>query len=160
MENNDCNTQVTQEYREAVTALADNQEDRRFLNDSRAHAKLLAELMIGRATEDTETCIYSGSLGKGCFAEALSSSEGTIRVLLDSKEGLDITNALDELVRNRLKVKIAELPHSNHFFISGNSFRYEKDHNDATAIANFNEPETVKKLKALFDSMWSAAVAA
>jgi len=80
----------TNEYKAAVTALADKKQNRRFLNDSADHAKLISDLMIGRACEDDEVFIYSGALGKGCYDESIQNSKARqIRVLLDDKAGLE-----------------------------------------------------------------------
>lgn len=159
MEKSRCTPQVTTEYRDAVTALATNKENRRFLNDSCEHAKLLAELMVGRAQNDNEdTVIYSGELGKDCFNNALVTSQGKVRILLDNKSGNEIINSLPENVRARIEVRMTKHPCDEHFFVSGNSFRYETDHEKSTAVANFNEPETANKLKALFNNMWDQAI--
>ncbi|MDO8811901.1 MAG: hypothetical protein Q7J38_07740 [Gallionella sp.] len=158
MEKSRCTPQVTAEYRVAVTALATNKENRRFLNDSCEHAKLLADLMIGCAQNDDETVIYSGELGKDCFENALVSSQGKVRILLDNKSGNEIINSLPENVKARIEVRMIKHPCDEHFFVSGNSFRYETDHEESTAVANFNEPETAIKLKALFNNMWDQAI--
>lgn len=152
-------TKLTPEYEAAVTALADHKENRRFLNDSCAHAKLLANLMVGRAKAGDETLIYSGELGKDCFKDALISSKGRVRVVLDSKDGKALIDSLPVAVKDRVELRLATTKGEHHFFVSNNSFRYETDDNDSTAVANFNEPETVAKLKALFELMWGTAIA-
>lgn len=151
--------QMMEEYRKAVTALADTKENRRFLNDSCEHAKDLANLMVGRAQSDDESLIYSGELGKGCFNDALTTSKGKIRILLDDRKGIAVVKSLPKGVQDRIEVRIVEQqPRGNHFFVSGQSFRYETDHVDSTAVANFNEPDTVEKLTLLFDDMWGQAI--
>lgn len=154
MEKNRPVTKVTEEYRTAVTALADNKENRRFLNDSSDHAKLLADLMIGRAKKGEEVLIYSGAMRDGCFVDALKSFKGTARILLDSSDGLGVINGFSKEICERIQAQVLEKRDGNHFFVAGASFRYEMDHNDATAIANFNEPATVEKLKDRFESLW------
>lgn len=159
MEKAETTSLVTEEYRDAVTQLAINKEERRFLNDSCDHAKLLAELMIGKSLSDDKVEIYSGELGRNCFTDALLSSKASIRILLDSNNGVAVINGLPDEVRDRIEFRLVNAPCANHFFVSGNSFRYEKDHCDSTAVANFNEPETVTKLSNLFNIMWEQAIA-
>jgi hypothetical protein len=146
---------VTPEYLQAVTNLADKEVNRRFLNDSSAHAKLLACLMIGRTKVGEDALIYSGGLGKGVFDDAFKDAQGSIRVLLDSGEGIEIIKSLPDEVKRRIEVKKTAKASKNHFFVAGNSFRYELNHDSATAVANFNEPETVAKLQTLFNTMWN-----
>ena len=149
---------VTSEYRKAVTELADKKEDRRFLNDSSDHAKLLIELMIGRAKTGDEVLIYSGKLKAECYRESLINSSATIRVLLDDTAGESIITALPSDLQNRIECRIVKNKDGNHFFIAGSAMRFELDHDDATAVANFNEPDTeLRKLRDRFEKMWDEA---
>lgn len=153
---------VTDEYRDAVTKLADNKTDRRFLNDSGEHATLLANLMIGRSQADDEVLIYSGELVPAYFENALISAKGKIRILVDDKKGLSVIDNLPKDVRSKIQIKqISAEKDSNHFFVSGKAMRYELSHDKATAVANFNEPDSqIQKLKTTFNKMWDCAISA
>lgn len=151
---------VTPEYRKAVTELAEKKENRRFLNDSSDHAKLLIELMVGRAQESDEVIIYSGSLKAECFDESLRATAATIRILLDDAKGIDVIDALPPDVRSRVQVRVVRTKDGNHFFVAGSAVRYELSHDDATAVANFNEPPAeLQKLRERFERMWKDAAA-
>jgi len=149
---------VTDEYRDAVTRLADEQKNQRFLNDSHDHAKLLAELMIGRADENDDVLIYSQKLPVACFGDALRSSKSTnIRVLLDDQRGDEEIQNLPVEVKSRIKSRVLPAPDGAHFFISKNSFRLEIDHSKAKAVANFNDPEAIHILRSRFENLWTSA---
>lgn len=152
---------VTDEYKEAVTKLAENKTDRRFLNGSGAHAKLLINLMIGKSQDTEEVVIYTGELNPEYYEDALKTARGNIRILLDDDKGLSVLNNLPEASRKRIKAYKAKEKGNNHFFVSGTAMRFEMNHSDVTAVANFNEPEKVRTtLKAHFDKMWERAVSA
>jgi hypothetical protein len=149
---------VTPEYRKAVTELAEKNENRRFLNDSRDHAKLLIDLMVGRSQENDEVLIYSGELKTECFGDSFQNAKGKIRVVLDSAKGLEVIAALPPALRNRIEPRILKEPDGNHFLVAGRAMRFELSHDDATAVANFNEPESeLQKLRDRFSRLWDLA---
>ena len=153
-------SKLTTEYVDAVTELANSKTNRRFLNDSAEHAKLLANLMIGKSSEEDTALIYSGELKEPCFNEALKSARGKIRILLDDPKGLEVLATISN--RNRIQVRIAKPNQQkiNHFFVCGSAFRVELDHGKATALANFNEQSVVDQLRAQFDISWEIATPA
>lgn len=149
---------VTPEYEKAVTELADRKENRRFLNDSSDHAKLLIDLMIGRSGENDSVLIYSGELKRECFGSSLQNSKAHIRIVLDDPKGLDAIATLQEDVQRRIEARLLRKKAGNHFFIAGSAMRYELSHDDATAVANFNEPPVeLDKLRARFEKLWTEA---
>lgn len=149
---------VTPEYEAAVTKFADEKKNQRFLNDSRDHARLLAKLMIGRTNEYDDVLIYSKCLPASCFGDALKHSKsGNIRIILDDAGMAKEIDNLPREVNDRIKLRIFEGVDGAHFFVAGNSFRLEIDHDNAKAVANFNEPSAVKKLTQRFESLWGVA---
>lgn len=155
-------SKVSQEYIDAVTALADKKENRRFLNDSSEHAKLLANLMIGRKTDSDDCVIYSGSLPLSCFKDAIIAAHGKIRVLVDDEANIEALEKEIPDFEHKLEIrKIAQRHASqiNHFFVCGSAFRYEMNHSHATAISNFNEPEVTNSLTTSFNTMWDGSSA-
>lgn len=148
-------TKVTPEYESAVTKLADEHINQRFLNDSHDHAKLLAKLMIGRASENDEVLIYSRSLPPSCFGEALRHSKSeNIRIILDDEIGKEEISKLSIDDGGRIKSQVLGVPDGAHFWVAGNSFRLEIDHGNAKAVANFNDPVAIQILKARFEKLW------
>jgi len=151
---------LPEDYILAIAGLAENAEPRRFLNDSDVHAELLIECMVGGAIEANEVRIYSGGLKKKCYFDPLNLTHSRmIRILVDDlKVGESVINSLTETQRKKISIRHVAKKFPHHFFTVGDqSFRYELDHRKASAIANFNEPDTTAKLNARFDSMWEAA---
>ena len=152
---------VPREYIEAVTALADNKTNKRFLNDSSAHARLLADLMIGRGNSDS--LIYSKNLPISCYRDAILeavNAKKKVKVLVE--ESIDNLSWKKTIPNFETFIDIKKITPSfigqiNHFFVSGHAFRYEKDHDQATAISNFNEPSVAASLKDSFMFMWNAS---
>jgi hypothetical protein len=150
-------TPVTPEYKAAVTKLAHEQKNQRFLNDSPDHAKLLAKLMIGRAKENDDVLIYSKSLPSFCYDDALQDSKShNIRVILEDESGVAVIDNLPEAVKAHVEHRVLATPNGAHFWVAGKSFRLELDHQKAKAIANFSDPEAVQTLRARFEKLWSS----
>lgn len=152
---------VSEEYFNAVVAAKANGIDKRFLNDSLSHAKLLADLMIGEANTEDDVRIYSGSLSRDCYDEALRSSKAkSVHVLVDADKAEAAKANYDRIgVAGNPKIKVRvydQKAHYSHFFVSGHSFRLELSDKDATAVANFNDQsEVLGKLSGTFDAMWN-----
>lgn len=149
---------LSAEYILAIAEMAEGHIDRRFLNDSQAHAALLIDSMILRATSDGETRIYSGCLNAECFNEVLKSGRQKIRILVDNID--DVPESIkNTIARSSGRVEMLQVAKkwTNHFFTMGDSYRYELDDGKAAAVANFNEPAIVINLNKRFDVMWQAA---
>lgn len=148
---------VTPEYEAAVTKLADEHKNQRFLNDSHNHASLLAELMIGRADEYDNVLIYTKSLPSSCFGDALKQSKSkNIKIILEDESGKEEIEKLSTEDRDRIKSRILKAADGAHFWVAGSSFRLEIDHDKAKAVANFNDPEAIQILEARFETLWSS----
>lgn len=145
------------EYIIAIAEMAEGHVNRRFLNDSQAHAGLLIDSMIVRAKTTGETRIYSGSLKAACFKEVLKSGNQKIRILVDNMDEAQKTIGSMGKIDDRVQILPVVKKWTNHFFTMGDSFRYELDDGKAAAVANFNEPTIVSKLNERFDAMWLVA---
>ena len=145
-------TEPSQEYIEAITRLADAKVNQRFLNDSASHAKLLSDLMIGRA--EKETIIYSKCLKEAYFKDALAKAKGKVRILVDNADAAEWVRALGV----HITVRSTSRPIGQHFFVvDGESFRMELDRDPKIAVANFNEPTACSALRKRFDKSWGSA---
>ena len=153
-------------YESELKELAESKTNKRFLNDSTEHARIVAKYMIGRS--DAQEClIYSGTLGHSLYSEVLPTFAATpqkkIRVLLQQKSIDQVRADFKALIeQHRLEVKVLSDPENifvnvPHFFTVGDAFRYELDHQATRAISNFHEPETAQKLKDLFERMWKVS---
>ncbi len=155
---NETSTKVTPEYRAAITTWANERNTQRFLNDSCDHAQLLASLMIGRADKNDDVLIYSEKLPSSCFFEALSSSKSSnIRIVVENATGLEEIKKLPQDIQNRVACRLAKAADGAHFWIAGDAFRLELNHDKATAVASFNDPEAIAKLRSRFERLWTSA---
>lgn len=146
---------VTPEYKAAVTKLSDDHKNQKFLNDSLAHAELLATLMIGKAGANDKVAIYSGNLPSACFSSGLSTTKSTdIRIILDNKAAAEEIKKYLPNLEGRIKLKVLNEIDGAHFFVAGESFRLEIDHGKAKAVANFNDPDAVDILSSRFEKLW------
>jgi hypothetical protein len=147
---------VPKEYVDAVNNLFNIKKNERFMNDSCAHAELLADLIIGQTSSQAEALIYSGELPISCYKSAIEQTKATkIKILLDNLDENKFTVFGDKLLNKiEFRQKKESIKGMNHFFVCGDAYRYEKDHNVGTAISNFNEPSMVKKLTESFNKMW------
>ncbi|KAF3977132.1 MAG: hypothetical protein HFP77_09040 [Methylococcales symbiont of Iophon sp. n. MRB-2018] len=156
----DVSAEVTPEYKEAIIKLSDNHQNQRFLNDSIAHAELLATLMIGIAEINDDVIIYSGSLLPSCFRLGLSKTKSeNVRIVLDDKEAATKEKEKFKDDKNiQIKLKDSSKADEAHFFVAGESFRLEIDHGKAKAVANFNDRDAISILKVRFDYLWAASI--
>ena len=131
-----------------------NQTNKRFYNDNKDCAKFLINLMIGTAEDNVY--IYSGNLPEYYYGQAFKSTNAkTINILVDNDTDV---NWVNEYKNKNKKIKYTKLKEStntpNHFFlVDKKSFRYETNKKVGTAIANFNEEETVSKGIRLFNKL-------
>lgn len=168
---------VPQDYVEAITLLADEQANRRFLNCSNAQAELVVGLMISQNSEYSEVLIYSESLGPAFYKEILQNPRGRFRVIFCNTKALEVILALPKEVQDRIDYRASSTPRSERFLVIGDAFRYQlseishlvfgriiqyepdirKSSSELFVVCNFNEPESAQKLRARFESMWEEA---
>lgn len=149
---------VTPEYEAAVTKFANEHKNQKFLNDSHNHASLLADLMIGRTNEQDDVLIYSKSLPSSCFGDALAHSKSrNIRIILEDESGVEEINKLSVENKERIEFRLLKIADGAHFWIAGDSFRLEINHDKAKAVANFNDPEAIQILETRFEKLWASA---
>lgn len=169
---------VSQEYRDAVTKLAEVKKNQRFLNGTNADAKVVAGLMIARAEEADEVLVYSDALSAAFYKEVLRHSKCRIKVLLDDREGINIIKALPQDVQSRLECRVTKVAGGAHFLVSDDAFRYELEypthlvfgivvqyetkhpepHDELFVVCNFYEPRISQRLRDRFGDMWTNAV--
>lgn len=159
------------EYRTIIQRFAKDRVNARVPNGLPMHASALLECMFDNAT--AEMRIYSGKLihsvysGEGIEKAAikfLSRPYASLKILLQHK----VTPS--EIADHPLLVRLSEVKprgsliirnavgsyakeDTNHFAVMDNDgFRYELDHGNCEAVANFNEPDTAKILVQAFDA--------
>lgn len=163
------------EYREIIKRLASKRTDARIPNGLPQHATILIETMFSTAT--AEMRIFTKELNQDIFGEPkllgaakkfLSKPYANLKILLQSPQDVEWTqehplfqvfNDLNNtnLLHGGVVIKNASGSYStddvNHFTVMDNDgFRFETDHYNCKAIANFNEPKTAEKLIKVFDS--------
>lgn len=151
---------VSDDYRSAVTRLADNNVNRRFLNDSKEQAKLIAGLMVSRAVENRDVLIYSDSLEPEFYTEILRYSECHFRILVGNTGALGVIKSLPKYAQDRIDCRASTTPKGVHFLVTKHSFRYElPEHPDELfVVCNFYEPEIAQLLRDRFETMWENSI--
>lgn len=150
---------MSDDYRFAVTKLAYDRTNQRFLNDSNEHAKLVARLMVSRVVGGGDVLIYSDSLKPGFYAEILCYSKCHFRIIVGNTAAVEVIRSLPQEAQNRIEFRASNTPKRNHFLVAGNSFRSEiSDCSDELqVVCNFCESEVVEDLRNLFGAMWEKA---
>lgn len=147
---------VPDDYRAAITGLADNMVNRRFLNSSKEQTKLIARLMVNRVVENGDVLIYSDSLEQEFYTEILCHSRCHFRILVGNTGALKVIKSLPQHAQNRIDCRAHNGFKKEHFLVIKHSFRYElpEYQNELLVICNFYEPETAQKLRDRFEAMW------
>jgi hypothetical protein len=159
-------------YRESILELARKRSRQRIPNGQPAHASALFEAML--LTAQNNVCIFSNRLVPEVFdqAEVLAAA---IRFVIDGNRSLkilvqddsDIANrglaGLTNLAPDRVTIRKAvgsyATSDAKHFCVMDErAFRFEFDHDQCSAIANFNEPEVAKRLQSAFDGAFDMGV--
>jgi hypothetical protein len=148
-------TELTEWEQDAIKNYKE-QANKRFYNDNKECAKFLINLMIGTAKKDVK--IYSGGFSEEYYQHAIKNTKATVVVLVDDNSNISWTKNYDNVTCHTISQNNTE-EESNHFFlVDGKAFRYETNKKVGTAIANFNEEDTVKKGIKRFNKMLSNAL--
>ena len=152
-------------YIAAVTKLADERKNLRFLNDSNNFAKLVAWLMIRNVCPADEVLIYSKALTQSFYSEimrasCLLDSKPRFKIVLDNKDGIEVIKKLPEDVQRRIDCRVATTQDGSHMLLTPVAFRAEaKSYRDELfVVCNFYEPEVVQTLKSRFERIWANSV--
>jgi len=160
------------EYRELIRRFANSRTNSRIPNGLPQHASILVETMLFNAT--AEMRIYTKELNESVYGapevqaalrKFLSKPYSSLKILLQDHRDQSWVSKhpmlqICEDFRHKfghgaVMVKTAVGSYSrgaNHFTVMDNDgYRFETDHENCKAIANFNEPETAKKLIQVFD---------
>lgn len=169
------------EYREIIESYARDKVNARVLNGLTDHAQMLIETMFNHAS--SEMRIYSKNLSKEVFEKpetiaAIQDFLGSkpyarLRILLEdsvTKEWvsnhklLKMIQGMKDTHKAHGHVEIVSAVGNyasgevEHFTVMDNDgYRYEFDHDNCKAVANFNEPTVAKKLLSVFDEAFSLA---
>lgn len=161
-------------YREQVQELAREEKNFRIPNRQRAHAEILIEQVFNSAVNTIR--LYCGSMDASFYAKP---SVGTaLRNFLNkpntflyvlTEKTIDTSHpvvmSLLQNYSNKVEIRCLNTQtaeQAQHFCVFDEmGYRFEFSHllnGDVEAMANFNEPETAKKLNILFDDMFINAV--
>jgi len=167
-------------YRTMINRLAEGKVNARIPNGMPQHASILMESMFKNAT--AELRIFSKDLNDKVFDGVeiqknailfLSKPYSSLKILLQNKKDctwidqhplLKKLNKFIESSKSHGSIEIRNAVGSyakddvNHFAVMDNDgFRYETDHVECKAVANFYEPKISKKLVDTFDLAFSFA---
>ena len=150
------------EYRAAVTVLANENKNRRFIISSGEHANIVVHLMVSKLERSDEILIYSDCLSLDFYRKILIDSNCQIKIIFDKIEGMKIIESLPEDVQDRITCwcRPSSDIEKRHFIVAGTSFSYELEpwKDESFVVCNFYEPEIVERLKSRFERMWEGSV--
>lgn len=153
------------EYSDALTKIADERTNQRFLNDSNSQAELVFWLMLRSLRPNDEVLIYSDALSHPFYLRILAGpcflkSKPVCKIVLDDKAGIEIIKKLPEDAQRRIDCRLAPTKDGAHMIVTHHAFRFEaKDyHDELFVVCNFNELEVVERLKKRFDRIWENSV--
>lgn len=174
------NMEQAADYKKIITRLAEEHIDARIPNGLPQHASILIEAMFLNASEEIR--VFTKNLSDDVFGvpdvvsavkKFLSKPCAKLKILLQQPSDLNnlsthplldaFFNIRDkEMLHGTVEIRNATGSYTkdeaNHFTVMDNdSFRFETDHHNCKAVANFNEPKIAKKLITAFDSAFSMA---
>ena len=145
-------------YEDAVRFIANNNVNRRFLNDANEHTKLVVELMVDHIKDGDEVLIFTSTL-PAFYDVALQNPKCKFRIIVDNIDGLNAVRTLRSEVSRRIDCRFVSVPEGKHFISLGSAYRMTVDHDsESLAVSNFNEPEAVQRLQSRFERMWKCSV--
>lgn len=167
----------TREYRRLIQRLASSQLNQRIPNGMPAHAAILFESMFEIAKEDVR--IFTGELSAKAYGQpelakaardfVVGHRHACLRILFQKPQEVawimrqPLVESLLEKGRlpENFQMRFAKGPYSNsvkHFAVMDQrGYRFETDHDNCKAFANFNEPEVATKLAESFDVAFAKA---
>lgn len=145
------------EYELTVIKLCKEKSNKKIVNSSFSHNKLLTIAMIMHASENDRICILSSSLPNEVYDTLKTTKSNIIDLLVDRILPDDhwIFNFIKNDQRN-IRIFLTENVVSRHFLCtSSNAFRFEPDNREKTSIACFNDQQSSVKLLGYFDKLLS-----
>lgn len=168
------------EYREIIEQFARDRVDQRVSNGMPMHAKILLETIFKTAA--AEVRIFTGELNESVFGDKelkrsvkkfLSKPYSNLQILIQKENDNDwmskhpfisFIKSLEssEVPHGSVEIRFAQGAYSSdeakHFSVMDNDgYRFEHDHSNTLAVANFNEPKTAQQLRLVFDVAFSNA---
>jgi hypothetical protein len=159
------------EYRALVHRLASARTDQRIPNGKAIHAAIVLEAMFARAS--AEMRVFSGALSPATYdvaflreaARRFLKRPGTsLKVLIQERlrEVFDRPFLRELIGFPGLSVRFAlgayARPDAKHIAVMDSvGYRFELDHSNTSAVANFNEPRVAMELASVFDRAFSIA---
>lgn len=160
------------QYRNKVQMAAANRTGTPLYNGSLSHAAVLAEEMFGNSNKCVN--IFSGNFNARVYGTSdlvekarqfLSDTQHKVRILLENPSAVDAEDHL--FVRefsDNDDVEFKSLPDGvvgdidYHFIVmDGDSYRFEGDKSEPTAIAAFGDHEGGGKLTEIFETLWGVS---
>jgi hypothetical protein len=162
------------EYRKIIQFLASGSVNQRIQNGKPVHAAILLEAMFSKAR--SEMRIFTGELSPQTYdypelitaaKQFLKRQGGRLRILIQRASELEaikdrplVSALLSEGPRSNFQLSFARGAYSadnaKHFAVMDDvGYRFETDHKNTRATANFNEPRFAADLISAFDRAFS-----
>lgn len=158
-------------YRDLIHHLARHKINSRIANGKAEHAAALFEGMF--RTAENEVCIFTRNLEPRVFDQPrvakaawwyMQNPAAKLNILVQDQSGL-ATREIVKLARLPRRKGIVQIRlaagsyrqnDAKHFAVmDGRAFRFEFDHENCSAIANFNEPGVASELQTAFLAAFS-----
>lgn len=157
------------EYRKRVAELARTRTGEPIANGSFEHAAIIIEQMFKSANKHIS--ILSGNLNPRVYGrdqvvdEAklfLAQSNHTAKILLESDDQLLVNDhPFFECLKNNHNLEVRIVPtnlrdkYKYHFLVmDGDSYRFEPEKDEPTAVAAFGDKETSERMTDIFSVLW------
>jgi hypothetical protein len=164
-----------QDYRQVIERLAAGRISQRIPNGVPAHASILLEAMFKHAQRDVR--IYSGKLSADTYdqnelvmaAKRFLGRRGTrLRILLQEQESTVVERKFIQALKSvdgacgefelRTATGVYATDRAKHFAVMDEcGYRFETNHEETKAVANFNEPPMAQELISAFDRAFEIA---
>lgn len=162
------------DFKKRVKAAAAVKANKPLYNSSLDHAAVLAEQMFFSA--EKEVCLLSGELnpkvyGRDDVVEAATlfaaDPDHKLNILLEETSADDraghpffdefFTKKRDN-VKFRLAPKALQEAYKFHFMVvDSDSYRFERDKSEPTAVAAFGDSEGGENLREIFETLWKSS---
>ena len=158
-----------EDFRERVRRVAQERKGEPVYNGSLEHATIIIENMFEHASNNID--ILSGSLNARVYGtydviknarRFLASPSNTLRVILDDAEEVDLRgHPFFDAVESFTNVELKRIgpawqdDYDFHFLVmDGDSYRFEPDKTEHSAIAAFGDRKGGESMTKLFQMMW------
>ena len=159
-------------YKNEVKKLAKQRDGQPIYNGSVEHAAVIVENMFAHAHD--RMSILTGKLQARVFGREevreqaalfLADPRNKLQILIEEDVALTFEHPFLEQFWRDSNVEVRHVPpdqqeaYNYHFLVmDGDSYRFEKDKDEPTAVAAFGDAEAAHNLEDIFEYLWENAI--